>query len=660
MMLRSRLFWTMVLFSWFASAARSNDSIVVDVKHPGPVISPLLFGHNLEHTRHSVWQGLSAQLLANRKFAGPVSADGPDSRKVVRGEPSAPGVAAHWYGIGQPSVRFAIDQTTVYAGRQSERISVAGSARGGLGQRGIPLQQGKDYELGLWMKTDRELGIIARIVDDSGKQLYAEQAFGLAPGAWQNRTCTLKAPRTDQSARLEVLFDGPGSLWLGASTLLPGDHFHGLRRDVVALLKEMSVPLLRWPGGNFTRDYRWQDGLLPVDQRPPIATSWHETQPFADNLDAHEIGTDEFLALCRELGAEPAITLNLARRMTSPDDAAAWVEFCNGPAKSKWGKVRAERGHPEPYRVRYWSLGNEVWGGWMGQVHCDPKTYAQRVALYGAAMKKVDPSIILIASGLRGEWDADLLAHGAEQFNLISEHDYAPEGKSHGARPEQSELARLATVPSTSVLTMLRIARQSADRLPQGRHLEIAFDEWNVWHDWFIRPFDHAWNVGPIDGIYAATMLNLLCREAGPLKLTMAAFFEPVNEGAIDVQPGSARLTTVGQVFSLFRALHGNRLLTVRTGAHPASPDVCGSLDRDGRSAVLMVANHDAAGPRQIVISLEGAQAIACATARILSAGDLQANVPFEDRMEHPVIDRGAVSLKLPRFGIALVRLELP
>ena len=102
-----------------------------------------------------------------------------------------------------------------------------------------------------------------------------------------------------------------------------------------------------------------------------------------------------------------------------------------------------------------------------------------------------------------------MLAQGAGQFDLISEHDYAPEGNSHVARPDPSELARLGRCPPDRVLPMLRTARQAADRLPQGRHIEIAFDEWNVWHDWFIRPFDHTWYVGPIDGIYAATMLNL-------------------------------------------------------------------------------------------------------------------------------------------------------
>src|SRR5271166_5627884 len=99
-MFRAGAFCTIVFLPWFATEVRSGDSITLDVKHPGAVISPLLFGHNLEHTRHSVWQGLSAQLLANRKFAGPVSADGPDGRQVVRGEPGADGVVAHWFGIG--------------------------------------------------------------------------------------------------------------------------------------------------------------------------------------------------------------------------------------------------------------------------------------------------------------------------------------------------------------------------------------------------------------------------------------------------------------------------------------------------------------------------------------------------------------------------------
>ena len=212
--------------------------------------------------------------------------------------------------------------------------------------------------------------------------------------------------------------------------------------------------------------------------------------------------------------------------------------------------------------------------------------------------------------------------------------------------------------PAGSLLPRLRSVRRAADPLPQGTRLEIAFDEWNVWHDWFTKPFDHTWHVGPIDGIYVATMLNMLCREAGPLKLTMAAFFEPVNEGAIEVQPGSARLTSVGQVFAIYRAHHGNRLLNLKVSGDKASFDVCASLDRNGRTAVLTIVNHDPYGPRQIAVTLDGIAEIRGATARVLSAGSLQPGTLLEDRTEHLETPRGAVSLRLPRHSIALVRLE--
>jgi alpha-N-arabinofuranosidase len=658
-MVRRQVFRLIVL-ALPPSMVWSADSIIVDVKHPGPAISPLLFGHNLEHTRYSVWRGLSAEMLANRKFAGSVTADGPDPTKTVRGKPGADGVAAHWYAINSIDAEFAADTTTIFVGRQSQRIKVRGRTRGGIGQRGLFLQGGRDYEVGLWTKAERDLAITVQLADETGRQVYAEKTLSIASGPWRYAVCRLAATRTDRAAKMEISFDGPGSLWLGAASFLPSDHLRGLRRDVVALLKEMSVPLLRWPGGNFTRDYRWQDGLLPVDLRPPIPITWHETQPFADNLDAHEIGTDEFLALCRELGAEPTISLNLDPKLTPPSDAAAWVQYCNGPADSEWGKVRAARGQVEPYRVRFWSLGNEVWGGWMGGVHSDAKTYAERIGRYAAAMKTADPSIQLIASGLWGDWDAQVLPSAVGHIDLISEHDYAPEGKAHVACPEASELARLESVPSGSLLTRLRAVRQAADRIPQGQHLGIAFDEWNVWHDWFIRPLQHTWSVGPIDGRYAATMLNLLCREAVSLKLSMAAFFEPVNEGAIDVQPGSARLTSVGQVFSLYRAHQGNRLLSAKISRDPSAIDVCASVERSGRIAVLTIVNHDLSGPRQISISLAGQAGIRSATVRVLSAAGLETDRRLDDRTERTEIVRGAASVILPRFSVALVRLELP
>ena len=142
----------------------------------------------------------------------------------------------------------------------------------------------------------------------------------------------------------------------GAVSLLPEGHFHGLRRDVVDRMKELGVSLLRWPGGNFAGEYRWQDMFLPVDMRAPLqAYTEDETQPYTHGYDMHEIDTDTFIALCREIGAEPYITLNPA--WDTVEECAAWVEYCNVSADTPYGSLRASRGHREPYQVKKMVFG---------------------------------------------------------------------------------------------------------------------------------------------------------------------------------------------------------------------------------------------------------------------------------------------------------------
>ncbi len=289
------------------SAERGSVPLVLDVGRAGPVISPLLFGANLEYTRYAMWKGLGAQLLANRSFAA-TSAEGSDSVKTG-GKGAAQGLAVHWYGIGTPPVSFALDTAEVYTGKQSQRIRVpAKGASGGIGQREIALQAGTEYEVRVVLKADSPVTVAVRLCDGSGQREYGRQWLGLEKGDWQTWRLNWKAPQTDLKARLEVVFEGPGSLWVGAVSLVPSDNFHGMRRDVVARLKEIGVPLLRWPGGAFTRDYRWKEGLAPLDKRPPIHCPF---LPFSDQYDFHEVGIDEYMALCRELGSQPCITVTM-------------------------------------------------------------------------------------------------------------------------------------------------------------------------------------------------------------------------------------------------------------------------------------------------------------------------------------------------------------
>ena len=590
-----------------------NSTITLDVQNVGGRVSPLLFGHNLEHTRRAVWQGLSAELIANRKFAD---------------TPGANGVAAHWRSLDGPGVRFALDGPPL-AGTPSQRIVIA-AKEGGIAQSGIPLQRDRQYRLRVWLHVERRQQVSLRLSDAEGKETYAETTSGVLPGRWQAKTLDFKSPQTDTNARLAITLDGPGVLSLGAASLLPRDNFHGMRRDVVTLLKQMGVRLLRWPGGNFTRDYRWQDGLLPVEQRPPIKINCAETQPFSDNWDFHEIGIDEFLALCRELDAEPALTLNIDPKICTPEAAAAWVEYCNGSRRTTWGEVRANRGHPRPYHVKYWFVGNEIWGDWMGAAHSDAATYAQRLPQYASAIRKVDPSVLLIASGLSPEWDRTLIAQAGSSFDLLSEHNYAPEGNAHAPHPASADFAGLPHFPKGDLLSMLQTAqRTEREAAPRGCKIRTVFDEWNVWHNWFVDPSHNEWHVGPIDACFAAAMLNMFCREADNLDMVFAAYFQPVQEGAIRVQPFSAELTPVGQVFALFRIHQAGRRLRLDI-PRGLGIDGFASLSANGRNARVTLVNTRGEQETMVQLALPNARQIGDAALTSLTAKNLVPDVPLQ------------------------------
>jgi alpha-L-arabinofuranosidase len=665
------------------TTTKATLQIGIDVAKSGPVISPLLFGHNLEHTRHAVWQGLSAQLIANSKFAGP---------------PRANGVAADWSPIGSPRASFQLDQEKPYAGSQSQRITLAQpSLTAGVAQGPLPLQQGRGYQARLALRAEKPLQIVARFCDQDGRTTYESRTLAIEPGDWRELAFTFKPPRTDAQARLEITFDGPGTLWVGLASILPDDHFHGMRRDVVELLKTISVPLLRWPGGNFIRDYEWQQGLLPVERRSPILSTWRSTLPFSHSYDFHEIGTDEYIELCRYLRAEPCIAVNLNPKASPPDNAAAWVEYCNGGPDTHWGKIRADRGHKDPYRVKYWCIGNEVWGHWMGPTHSDVATYAQRIAAYAAAMKKVDPSIILIASGQQAiipdpgvdpgagpKWDDTLLAQAGMHFDLLAEHHYAPVVP-WGAGPEadreyerrmrsvvdalrppnpeaEQAFSRMSHYAEREMLPILQKVRQAIDRQVPGRRIGIALDEWNVWQDWFTRPYLYAWRESVTEAVWTAGMIHMMCRYAEPLGLTMGAFFQPVNEGAIAVEPFSAKLTPLGQVFALFAAHQGGRILRLDEPGPGSDLDICASISADGKSLHVTMFNRDPEKEQDAEIALTGAPlAGAAAPLRLLTSPRLTPYATFEQRTEMlEVGQNGRVRVHLPRYAVGLMRIALP
>ncbi len=524
-----------VLFAVLATrcvrvGAQELTRVELDATRTGAVISPLLFGHNLEHTRRAIWQGISAEMIANRKFAA-----------VENGLPKR-------WTIMADGGRVLADDKVAYAGKYSIRLENGG----GIGQshRWLAFRQDGRYGFRLWTHSDTEHRLHMRVMDAEKSRSIYEQSMVSKPGDWQLLSGEFVAPATETNAWVEIHSESEGSVWIGAVSLLPADNFHGLRRDVVDRLKTLHPGCLRWPGGCFAEYYPWQDGLLDVDQRPPLGPAqWEGLLPDTDGYDNHEIGIDQYMSLCRELNCAPAITIRYGQG--SPAEAAAWVEYCNGAADTRWGKVRVQRGHPDPYRVKYWYVGNEIWGISL-VTNKDPKACAVISRQFAEAMKKVDPTIELIGCApthdpaLLPIWLAPLLDEAGGSLAMVQNGWYFP-------NHDKMNMADVAKASTLEALPLLRSLRQFVDRTPhRGNRFGIAYYEWNV--DWG-RSGD------VVGGVFAAGMLNLFCREAESLGLVLTGYFQPVTEGAIKVEPLSSELEPDGQVFALYAPHQGNRLL---------------------------------------------------------------------------------------------------
>jgi alpha-N-arabinofuranosidase len=345
------LFALFICFSFTSEKVNAQDKpLVIDLENQttGPVISPLLFGHNLEVTRRGFWGGLSAQMVANRKFAATQN-----------------GLPKQWKIIGN-NTTVNIDTTINYAGRQSLSLNVSGREHsGGISQQQqlLAVKKGDAYVVRLWVKTNVERKVQINLFDSVGQKLFSKR-FKVQVGDWELITSEFAATSTSANCRLEIVSRDSGQCWIGAVSLMPLYTFHGMRSDVVELLKKLKPGCLRFPGGCYAEFYSWKDGLLPVDKRSPIyQTGLDFLLRDTDDTDNHEIGIDEFIALCKEVGAEPIITSRVSEN--TPQDIADWVSYCNGSLSSTWGMVRIERGFQEPFHVRWWFVGNELYSEYL-------------------------------------------------------------------------------------------------------------------------------------------------------------------------------------------------------------------------------------------------------------------------------------------------------
>ncbi|KAL3492151.1 glycoside hydrolase superfamily [Aspergillus germanicus] len=257
----------------------------------------------------------------------------------------------------------------------------------------------------------------------------------------------------------------------------------GVRKDVISCLKdELRVPVVRYPGGNFVASYRWQDGIGPKELRPARPElAWEGIEP-------NSFGTDEFMAWCRQVGAAPYLCLNMGTGTL--EDALAWLEYCNGDKNTYYANLRRKNGHEKPYNVKYWALGNEMWGPWQVEQHTK-EDYAKKAVQWAKALKLLDPSITLVLCGKDGysDWDRYVLQKCLRYIDMHSIHYYSM-GPTHFQNISSVYAAERAIQVCSSLIDL---ARCEFDLSPfpdfslistkpkSPKRPTICLDEWNVW-----------------------------------------------------------------------------------------------------------------------------------------------------------------------------------
>jgi alpha-N-arabinofuranosidase len=399
----------------------------------------------------------------------------------------------------------------------------------------------------------------------------------------------------------------------------------GFRTDVAALVGELGVPVLRYPGGNFVSGYRWEDGIGPRDKRPTrLDGAWRSIEP-------NHVGVDEFTAWARSVGSETMMAVNLGTR--GVDEALALLEYCNHPSGTAWSDLRRRNGAAEPHDIKLWCLGNEMDGPW--QIgHKTAVEYARLAGETAKAMRRIDPSIELVACGSSnsgmatfGAWEATVLAEAYDAVDYISLHSYY--------EPHDGDRDSFLA----SAVNMDRFIDDvvaTCDHVRAvGRHrkrINLSFDEWNVWYysqfpgevnlDWEHAPrlIEDTYSV--IDAVVVGNLLISLLRHADRVRIACLA--QLVNVIApIRAEPGGpAWRQSTFHPFALTSRHGRGTVLRVEpsgpvhdTARHGEVPlvDAAAVLDEESGVVTLFAVNRDQHQPVALDVDVRARPGLALA-----------------------------------------------
>jgi alpha-N-arabinofuranosidase len=537
-------------------------------------------------------------------------------------------------------------------------------ARHGLFQPRVPIRRGVAYHASVWIKTDGFNGHVTASLeaDRSGGPVYAQAQVTSADAAsasadWRRYEVTLRPTTSDPLARFAILFDGAGTVWVDQASLMPGDAAPGgVRTDVFARVKALAPAFIRWPGGNVAQDYRWQWGVGPRDERPTwINLSWKS------ELEPSDFGTDEFIRFARAVGAEPTITVNVEGRGATVEEAAAWVEYCNGPASSKYGALRAGHGHPEPYGVKYWEIGNEIWGNWV-RGHSDADTYGRNLARYVAAMRAVDPSIRVIGVGDNDmAWNRTVLRLAPERLDYLAIHHY------YGRRDMNGDPRNLMARPLHYERFYDEVDAAMRE-VPAERRPALAINEWGL-----DLPESQQYSI--LAALYAARLMHVFERRSP--RVGMTAVSDLVNGwpgGIIQASRHGLFVTPIYLVNRLYAThvgadriavkIDGPMFASTREGADVPTLDSVATRSADGRRLFVKIVNTDLERPVTARIRVRGAGVAARAEVERITADSLTASNSFTTpdavkNTREAIAASDAFSLALPARSVSVITLTM-
>ena len=391
---------------------------------------------------------------------------------------------------------------------------------------------------------------------------------------------------------------------------------NGLRMDVIKMINELDVPIVRYPGGNFVSGYNWEDGVGPLELRPPrLELAWGVTEP-------NKFGTNEFMQWCKKAKTAPMMAVNLGTR--GPDEARALVEYCNHKSNSKYSDMRIAHGFKDPWNVKLWCLGNEMDGPWQ-MCAKTAEEYGRTANEAAKMMKWVDGSIetVLCGSSSRymhtfGDWEQKTLEIAYDNVDYVSLHQYYDNHRQDTA----SFLAKNLDLDDF-IYSVICICDYVKAKKRTKKQINLSFDEWNVWYHsngehverWSVAPnqLEDIYNFE--DALVAACMLITLLRHADRVKIACLAQLVNVIAPIFTKTGGGAFRQTIFYPFqAMSKYARGNALKPIIDCPKYDCKDFTdvpylesvASYDEENEEVALFVVNRSMEEDVQLDISLLG------------------------------------------------------